>query len=97
MDQIVRHELCDHFVSQPFDVQRPAGGEVDNMLADLGRAGDADAPVGNLALHPDDSGAAFRAGLRHDEGLFRADSCGLDDLDDLGNDVARPLNHYRIP
>ena len=25
---------------------------MDNMLADLGRAGYADAPVGNLAFHP---------------------------------------------
>ena len=38
-----------------------------------------------------------RAGLRHDEGPFSADSCGLYDLDDFGNDVSGPLNHHRIP
>ena len=46
---------------------------------------------------PDDVGAAFRAGLRHDEGLLRAGSSRFDDLDDLGNHVARPLDHDRIP
>ena len=68
-----------------------------DVFADLRRAGDADATVGGLALHPDDMGAAFRAGFRHDEGLFLARSLGLDHLDNLGDNVARPLNDDGIP
>ena len=95
-NQTARHELCDHFFPQSFDVQSAPGDKMGDTLADLGRTGDTDASVGGFALDSDDARTALGTGVRHDEGSFRSGSHRFDDLDHLGNDVARPVGPLTV-
>src|SRR5512139_2727938 len=65
------------------------------MFSRIG-AGQIDAAVGHLALEPHDPRAADGAGRWHPEGSLFSGPPAFDDLDDLGDHVARPLHDHGV-
>ena len=66
------------------------------MPPDLCRAGDAEAAVGSFSGNPDNLRSAFGTAFGYFKGLFPASSFGFYDLDNLGDDIPRPLNKNGI-
>src|SRR5690348_12704584 len=91
------HELVDELLAQPFDVHGAPAGEVKQSLLALRAAEEpAAAACRRLALEANHGRAALGAFLRHGEPVFRAPRAPLQDLDQLGDDVAGAPDHDRV-
>jgi len=90
------HELLDDGRTQAIDVHAAAGGPVLERALELGPARGTLAAVDDLALLPGDLAAAGRALRGHDEGPLLAGAPVCEDLDHLGDDVPRLLDHHAV-
>ena len=90
------HELADHDLAEVLDVHGPPRAEVKEALLELGRAGGVGAAPDGFALGAEGVGAADRAHRRHAKRLGVGRALGEDDLDEIGDDVARALDQDRV-
>ena len=91
------HELLDELLAETLDVHGAARAEEPELLLQLGRAVEADAAVGDLALGTFDLGPADRARGRHPEALLVARPALGHDLHDVRDHVAGALEEHRVP
>ncbi len=97
-DQAPLHHLLRHRFAQPLDVHGLSAGEVQEGASELGRTGWIGAAGSDVRVFLfGDRSAACRTAGRGLDGFLRAGPPARDDLDDLRDDLARPLNDHPIP